>query len=105
MRDTQRRHNKHSSHLRRSLPPRDERSGDLAPLDVVELLAPSADPSLRPGSGKAGRRALADHGSCELREGTNHLHHHSPRWRGGIDVLGDETEGSPDLAELLHDVQ
>ena len=65
-------------------------------------------PPIRPSAlcrRQAGRGALADHGALELSEGADHLHHHPPGRRGGVDVLGERAEAGTGLADLLHDVQ
>jgi hypothetical protein len=40
----------------------------------------------------ASRGALADHGSFELSERADHLHHHVPGRSCGVDALGDRPE-------------
>ena len=68
--------------------------GNLAPFGGVEFLATAAYASLRPSGGKTGGGALTNHRSFELREGTDHLHHHAPDRGCGVDVLGDRTKAS-----------
>jgi hypothetical protein len=74
-----------------SLPARYDRLRDLAALGVVQLLAPPADARLGPGGREASRCALADHRPFELKW-PYHLHHHAPRGRGRVDMLGQEAE-------------
>ena len=40
----------------------------------IEFLPPAADASVGPGGGETRRCALADHGTLELGEGSDHLH-------------------------------
>jgi hypothetical protein len=49
------RHAEHPRHLRRGVPTRDHRLGDLAALGVIQLPAASADASFRPGRGKTAK--------------------------------------------------
>ena len=92
-------------HLGAGLPAGDDAFGDFAPFGGVELLASTADTSLGPGGGDAGRGPLPDHGALELGERADHLHHHAAGRGGGVDVLGDRPEAGARLGDPLHDVQ
>src|SRR5260370_31229272 len=94
-----------SCHIGTGLTACNDAFGNLAPFGGVEFLATAAYASLGPSGGKTGGGALTNHRSFELREGTDHLHHHAPGRGCGVDVLGDRTKASTNLGDPLHDVQ
>src|SRR5438046_2390659 len=65
-------------------------------------------PPIRPFGSSSSQTSVGPlpyHGALELGKGADHLHHHAPRRRGGVDVLGDRAESGAGLRDLLHDVQ
>jgi len=67
--------------------------------------APAAYAARGAGGSQAGAGALADHGTLELGKGPDHLHHHPPRGRGGVDRLREASETRARGCDPLHDMQ
>ena len=68
-----------------------------------QLWAASADAPLFAGSTQPGLGPFSQHGPLELRECTNHLHHHSACRCRRVDGFGQTAEARPGFTEPLHD--
>src|SRR5260370_41873589 len=54
---------------------------------------------------QASLRSLSQHGSLKFCKRSDHLHHHSTRWRCGVDCLCETAETSFRLLDPLHDCE
>ena len=78
---------------------------DLQTLLWFQLRRSATDAAFLTSRLDPGKRSLLQHGTLELGEGTDHLHHHAPGRGRGVDRLREATEPGLTLLDSLHEGQ